>query len=306
MSGSLGTPQNSEGAGLSAADHRRILAALYPNTGVIDGLKVTGGSGLTYHVDPGVGVASRAESDGNRIFYYAGGNTAAVPAGDGGNPRIDVVWIQCDDPTMDSDSVDVHVGTTIGTPAASPVEPVAPAGATRLAAFIVAPGTTSLSSGATLNSDVDYLIPYGGSLGRLAYVRDSSDYSLPRDTKWHNMLKDDFDVPTDRLVRVEWKARATTGVWDANYMNSTTSYYCQLLVDNKPINEIRRPDDIGFCDEIPVGAYWGIGNVSYIVEVPKGHHTAAIRATFNRGGINTPVHFIQSKQLSVFDEGVAK
>ena len=306
MSGSLGTPQNSEGKGLSPSDHRRILAALYPNTGVIDGLKVTGGTGLNYNVDPGVGVVSRGESDGNRVFYYSGGSTSAVPAGDGGNPRIDVIWVQCDDPTMDSDSVDVHVGTTIGTPAASPVEPVAPAGATRLAAFIVAPGTTSLSSGATLNSDVDYLVPYGGSLGRLSYKRDGGNYDLPKDTNWHNLLSDSFTVPTDRLVKVEWKAATSTSVRTASYSDSSSSYYCQILVDNEPINEIVRSDDLGQCDEVDVVPYWRVSDVSYVIKVPAGTHSVVVRGSHNRGGATAVVHFIQSRQISVFDEGVSQ
>lgn len=306
MSGSLGTPQNSGGNGLTAPDHRQILKALYPNPGVIDGLKVTANTGLTYHVAAGVGVSQRSGSDGSRLFYFAGGDTPAVSAGDGSNPRIDSIWVKCDDPTMDADSVSVHVGVTQGTPSSSPVAPSIPAGCTRLADFRVSAGSANLSSGASDAGGTEYVSPYGSGGGILTELSQSNTIKgVWEDNMWHQIASMNFSVYTKRNIQINYNATSSTG--DGNNYTNEGSYYIQVRVDGQIINKIDHGDGVpspGLCDEIFSNRYYWTSQLSYNLKVNPGTHLVAVWVTGNKTDRTYPVD-IFNRYYNVIDLGVA-
>lgn len=233
MSGSLGTVQNSQGVGLTPLDYRMILQATYPNVGVIKGMTVTGGSGLNYNVAAGVGVTSRGDSDGNRLYSYSGGSTEAVAAGDPTFSRIDTVWVKADDPSIDNDSFDVHVGVTQGTPSATPAKPTIPTDCTELRSFTVASGTTVLSSGAAPSGNIVQSVPYGAVQGILhKYVYNTA--GTPKNQK--NLTtagSGKIVLPTKRNIVLNLQVQLSV----SNNVQSSTEggFWIYFRVDGKAI-----------------------------------------------------------------------
>lgn len=300
---SLGTPQNSKGEGLDALTHRQIIKALYPNTGVITGLTVKGQNTLTYHIDPGVGIATRGGADGNRIYYYSGGNTPTVTAADPTNPRIDTIWVKTQDPTKDNDLTDVIVGVTQGTPATNPTAPTIPAETTALASMRM-PAGASTTSGAILVGSQDYAIPYGSSgklLGENVNTLDQIGDSTIR--KWYYENPVTFSVPTDRTVELEYECTFTnnSGDWIAWAVAA-------FQLDGK---------DLPHSGTEWVGEHgvWATHQIKYVVTVTRGTHTVRVRNGKTLGsnpevrpsfkyGLHKEIEY-QGRTLRVWDRGVA-
>lgn len=300
---SLGTPQNSKGEGLDAPTHRQIIKALYPNTGVITGLTVKGQNTLTYHIDPGVGVASRGGADGNRIYYYSGGDTSAISPADAANPRIDTIWIKPQDPTTDNDLIDVTIGVTQGTPATNPTKPNPPAACTALA-YMRLPAGASTTSQAVLVDSQDYAIPYGSGgqlLGENVNTLDQIGDSTSR--KWYYENPVTFTVPTDRTVELEYECTFTndSGEWIAWGVGAF-----QLDGKDLPHSGTEWVGDHGI---------WATHQVKYVVTVTKGTHTVRVRNGKTSGsafvrpsfkyGLHDEIEY-QGRTLRVWDRGVAR
>lgn len=142
----FGVAQTSAGVGTTDTDMRKIIAAQWESTGVIDGLAVTGTTSLYYAVAAGVAVCSKGASDGKTLAYFAGGNTDTVSANSSGNPRIDSVYIYSNDVNQsDADNL-VHIGVVSGTAAAVPTAPTIPTYATLLAEMLVPAGATTTAT----------------------------------------------------------------------------------------------------------------------------------------------------------------
>lgn len=193
----LGIRQDSNGDGVTPLCHRKIIQARWMNAGVISGLSVTGGSGLSYSVSAGCAVVSRADADGCCEAYFEGGSTPAVAAG-GSSPRIDAVWIKANDAEQGDADNHVVVGVTSGTPSSSPQEPQVPAGCLVVALMRMPAGAASTAS-ATLERDADYAIPYGASMGVLARVEEGIDGDVPNDSA-AQFLSARISLPTNRNV----------------------------------------------------------------------------------------------------------
>lgn len=306
MSGSLATNLDADGNGLTALDYRHILQSLYPNTGIVEGGKVTGNSSLTYHVGYTVAIIYRG-SDGTRLVYFSGGDTPAVSAGDASNRRIDVIWLKANDPALDGGSNDVIIGVTQGTPSANPVVPELDSGQLPLMEKLVQPGTTNLSTGSGDNRSYNYAIPYGGSMGRLAYSQVTADYTIQEDNQWHSQCDTRFWVPSDRLVTVEWKACTTVGSGtNASDVNANMgSYYLRIWVDGNVVNEINSAIGVK-ADEVTSFRYDYVATVSYDINVTAGSHTVLAQVYGNKGHWTYPVTFKNGRQIKVMDRGVAR
>jgi len=305
MTTALGVDVDTNGNGVDPLTHRQIIKRHWNNTGIIGGLTVSGRSDLYYAVSAGVAVCSMGSADGYTEAYFAGGKTEnAVSAGDGTYARIDSVYLLANTGTPDNA---VHCGVVQGTPAASPSAPTLPAGALLLQQMLVPAGASKTSS-ASANGSQNYAIPYGGSLGRLAYAKVTGDYTIPEDKQWHSQVSATFRVPTDRLVTVEWKACTTVGTsgTSADDANANMgSYYLQLLVDGNVINEINSAIGVK-ADEITSFRYDYVSTTSYDVNVTAGTHTVLARVYGNKGHWTYPVTFKNGRQIKVMDRGVAQ
>lgn len=284
MSGSLGTGRDSKGTGLTATDHRRILAALYPSGGIVSGLGVTGGGGLSYTVAAGVAVVPRG-SDGTRVAAYDGG-TVAGTAGDSTYPRIDLIALKALDPSLDG-SHTVTVSVIKGTPSASPTAPAVPAGSLTIAQAYVAAGMTSTSTGAAITPGVA-AVPYGATIGRIAHGDNTGTDAQDWSGAWTlQVAASTKNLPTKRLAEFRYTFRASAG--------GDSSMYVRLVIDGAVASD--------GADEVAVGRYYNRQTVTWVVELPAGVHSVGVQASGNTGAPQATWQGLRS--LDVIDLGVA-
>lgn len=220
----LGVMQDGDGNGVDPLTHRRIIMGRWENTGIVSGLSVSGTSSLTYQVSAGNAVLSRGDSDGYTEAYWEGGTTDAVSAGDASRPRVDLVWMRANDAQQGDADNRVHVGVTEGTASASPVAPGCPSGCVELAQMLVPAGATSTAS-ATNNADQNYAVPYGASLGQLAYYRDTTSGDIDSTSRVKTTrCSVSVTVPTDRLVELRMTASVACRGVDPQYCSWYTSF----------------------------------------------------------------------------------
>lgn len=261
MSVAFGVRQ-ANGVGTSDTDIRHMLRYKWANTGVVGGLAVKGTSRLAYHVAEGMAICSKGDGDGYTEAYFPGGDTPEVKANEGGNPRIDVVWITAHDASQgDSDNL-VTLGVTQGTPSASPVEPDIPTYAVRLGAFRMGAGAAT-TSGATATSGVDYAIMSGASLGILMdKTNNENGRTFGYSVEWKNVVSGTIDLPTDRLLSIG--ITLTTGNEDGGYSGSN---YCHLYIDGSLYRAFEYPIQAGRAT-----SYFYVENLT----LGAGRHTVSI------------------------------
>lgn len=297
----LGIMQLSDGTGVSPLAHRKTIQARWNNPGVIYGLEVTGGTGLTYHVSPGCAVVCRAVSDGYSEAYWEGGDTAAVSPGDPSRPRIDLVWIRANDPQQGDvgeggePTNSVEVGVASGTPAATPAAPACPAGCMPVAQMLVPAAATSTAS-ATLADDGERAIPYGASLGLLVDAVDTSNAEM---TKNYTAAAGSFSLPTDRYLA--FKVTVTMASIDGVWSDGDGSVYCRIYIDGELVDarELRlRGGDTAISN------YY-----EKIVLVASGSHRANLNIDLGVGTRNRRYYekdLWAGQVLQVFDMGAVR
>ncbi|WP_288266296.1 hypothetical protein [uncultured Bifidobacterium sp.] len=277
MTTALGVQPDSNGNGVTPEVHRQIIAAQWQNTGVIDGLGVTGRSDLRYNVAAGVAVCSKGAADGKTLAYWPGGQTAAVAAGDASNPRVDAIWITAHNPKIGDADNQVVVGVTQGTPAANPVAPPIPAGCTPIMAMRV-PANATATSSATKIWTTYYALPYGASLGKLGENWDRRDMTGDKTVKKYYFEQPiTFTLPTDRMVELQFKVNlssATATSWDDT--THRTEWAVGFQIDDNDL-------DHSCANFVSFGA-WETHETSYITAVSAGTHTARLRTWLQNGG----------------------
>lgn len=275
MTTALGVSCDDDGNGVTPLTHRHIIGGFFQNTGIMDGLAVSGKSDLTYQVAAGVAVCSRGASDGKMLAYWPGGATTAVAAGDPSNPRIDVVWIRAlNKPEYAADADNqVHVGVTQGVPAASPVKPTIPTDATEICRMLLPAGATATNA-ATMMGDASYALPYGATLGVLAENWDRRSFAWTADKGVVvREQKVTFTVPTDRLVRFCYKCNFSASAPTAT---SVSEWAMQFYLDGRVL-------DHSATNFVSHSTSWTTHETSYVAVVPAGTHTAEIGGWFGYG-----------------------
>ena len=273
---------NSGTDGTTAQDFRLMLGALYQNAGIISGLKVTGGSSMAYTVASGVAVCTRGASDGKTLAYWPGGSVATT-ANSGGSPRIDSIYLIAHDLSHGDADNAVAVGVAQGTPAASPVAPALPTGATKLADMRVPAGATT-TAGASSAASVDYAIPYGstlGILGETSTTANAAGDSRPDVTYEQESVS--FYLPTDRVVDI---------TYSACFSSSSGSEWCSwgiwaFLVDGKALSGTT-------AEWLARDGVWETHSYSRKVELSAGNHTVTVRNglfSHSAGGVGPVFHY---------------
>lgn len=214
--------------GTTAADLRKMIAYKWASTGIVGGLKVTGRSNLAYNVAAGMAICSKGASDGCTEAYWPGGQTPAVSANSGSNPRLDAIWVTSHDKTQgDSDNL-VTVGVTQGTPAATPEPPTIPADATLLALMQMPAGATKTSAASAYSVGAG-AIPYGSSLGVLVDSVDKANRSVLPASEYV-YAQGTFTLPTRRQIDIKqtYTWRCTAG--------ADGSAYTSVFVDGAQVS----------------------------------------------------------------------
>jgi hypothetical protein len=283
-----------ESLGRLPRDERRVIAAQFPNTGVLNTPTIaTSASALTYTVGSNVVVASRGVSDGSTIFPVD--EATVTIAATAGNPRIDVIYAyQHDYEQGDADNKSGY-GVVQGTASASPTEPDVPANTQRVAAMRL-PANASTTTGATQVNGVIFAIPYSGGLGVLKEVRDTAT-DFGGDITVGSIS---FYLPTDRQVRFEMVTTAVAVLANVGTPLSSGSLYQRLSIDGVVVRELER-------------GLTGTANTELYAELftlSAGQHTASMRLLdgttgwkryYGPGTAGRP-----GQLLRAIDEGVAR
>ncbi|KFI66548.1 hypothetical protein [Bifidobacterium magnum] len=306
----LGVSPDLNDNGVTPLTHRQVLAAMYPSTGIMTGLAVTGRNDLTYNVSAGVAVTSIGVADGNTISYWEGGVTPKVDAGDPTNPRIDAVWVRAHNLIEHNDADNfVVVGVTQGTASANPVAPTIPAGALLLGTRRMPANATNTSSATAVENGV-YAVPHGASLGMLG------EYWWQADLVGADTLKKDYyempvtiTVPTKRLVRL--RMVASLSAYNTNWgdQSKRTEWAFCFQLDGRDI-------DHSGANFIAQGS-WETKEHEFIAECPAGTHTFRLRA-WRQNGERPWFHYSDDqsvtggtgdlwvgRRFTIYDAGVA-
>lgn len=296
--------------GVSPLTHRRIIDAQWSSTGVLTGLDAAGRTDMRYNVSAGVAVVARDDgADGCTIAYWAGGQTPEVKPGDPSNPRVDSIWVKANNPEHGDTDNQVVIGVTSGVASANPVAPDVTSGGLVIGTRLVPAGATSTSS-TTQFWPQRHAIPYGASLGRLAYnVR---NYEGPANVSdagkdyYENSVQ--FYVPTRRLVEFRFSAIAASCRHDdpSKPTESATDmacWYVGVQLDGKDVP--------GGGGQFQVSRAWEPVQLNVLAVVDEGVHTARTRNHRVQWGEN--VYFIchtdssqtyPGRTLEVWDRGV--
>ena len=304
MSTALGVAPDSEGQGCDALTHRRVIAAQWDNPGVISGLVVSGRQDLRYGVSPGVAACSMGDADGMSLAWWDGGGDPAtenaVDAGDSAYPRIDAVYIVSYTGQPDNR---VHVRVAQGTPSASPAAPQVEAGGLVIGYRQLPAGAMSTAS-AMEYGDVDYAMPAGALMGRLAesWSRQSGQGGgSANDGTAYYERKVGFYLPTDREVEFRF---------DDNFSaadNVSAEQGVAFMVDDKALE--------GSSAILAAkGTTWTTHQHTFIATVRRGDHTACVMKWWAAG--SAPVYHYGNnhkgfpsyigQRFQLFDRGVAR
>lgn len=240
-------------------DERRVIAAQFPNTGVINTPVITtSASALTYKVGANVVVASRGASDGSTIFPVD--EATLTVAATSGNPRIDVIYAyQHDYEQGDADNQSGY-GVVQGIASASPTEPAVPANTQRVAAMRL-PANASTTTGATQVNGVVYAIPYGGSLGVFPRQIDTRNGALPAGPETWGYTT--VSLPTDRALDLRvYLTLSGTGVTLIDFMIDGQLYSSRKLT---------------------LTSNWQTLEMTTVAELEAGTHVLSVRRTQQTG-----------------------
>ena len=258
---------------------RLALAAIFPQSGILSGLGVSGSSSLAYSVAQGVAVCTRGAGDGSTLATVAAGSTPAVAANGTGYPRIDAVWVAAYDRDQGDPDNHVTLGVTQGTAAASPARPSVPTYATVLAYMRLPAGATTTAQ-ATVEARGRDAVAAGATMGQLGYMRDTYDGTLRGD--YNSTMHTDYSVtvtvPTTRLVEMRWAAALSGG--------ESSDCIVAMSVDGAKVMQ--------FFVTPPSGGRWDYKEVRHVVRLAAGTHTLAFESGQYWGG-DVQVHASDAK-----------
>lgn len=312
MTTALGIRPDAKSQGVSPQVHRHIISAQWASDGIIQGLTVTGGTGLTYTVSAGTALIQPDGQKGEAVLaYWPGGATPAVAAGNAGLSRYDVIWLRAHDLDKGDADNQVVLGVTQGTPAADPDVPLdqVPSDVVRLAAMLVPAGMTQTKSCSTDGAE-RYAMPYGASKGLIA--RNVRNYEGPANMgdggKDYFEQDTSFYLPTDRLVELRYTATAAACRHDnpkkpTEDATQMACWYVGFQVDGQDVS--------GGGGQFQVSRAWQQVHLNALVELQAGWHTVRTRNHRVTWGEN--VYFIchsdgkenyLGRTLEVWDRGV--
>lgn len=203
----FGVDRTSSSSGTNSSDIRKIQGGLY-SPGIISGCTVTTSPGsMSYTIN--AGVVAIAPTSGEIILAPV--ETTVISSGTASS-RTDIIYVRQNYPTdpapNNNSNIVVGVATSL------------PTRALEIARFNISSGQTNTNQ-AVRTGNINYSIPYGGSLGILHYWQNTynGQLSIPLLREGHGT----FDLPTDRRVRIIMRAVLSA----ANAGGFDNSKYCE-------------------------------------------------------------------------------
>ena len=289
--------RNSGADGTTPLALRKALGALFPNSGILSGLGVSGSPSLAYSVAAGVAVCSKGSGDGSTLAAVAAGSTPTVAANGTGFPRIDAVWVTSHD--RDQGDADNHValGVTQGAPAASPARPAVPSYATVLAYMRLPAGATTTAQ-ATVEARGDAATASGGTLGLLGEAALNAGRDVSTGGSWSDFytVAVTVTVPSRHVVRVDYRATLVTPGGSTGW----TRVRPYLTVDGAEVAGSRRKWPAWAGPELTHSS-------SCATELAAGTHAVELHLAYDGGdwGLSIVDGGTGGAALSVWDEGAA-
>lgn len=200
-------------SGTTSADVRKVWGGLY-TPGIISGCQITrSATAMQYTVSSGVAAIPGATGE----IYMAPVNqtTVTVAPAPGTGTRVDVIYAVQRIPSSGDSNVAVSA-VSFDTESAVSL----PANALELDRYQTSAGQISTNASVRLG-DSTYSIPYGGTLGTLAYYNNT--YNGPLSV---NLLREGyrtFDLPSDRRVRFQYSVVLSA----ADAYGFDNSKYCE-------------------------------------------------------------------------------
>lgn len=188
MTSGLGVDPTKNGSvvtsGTTSQDIQQIFGGLYTPGLVSGGSVTTNPSAMTYTVASGVAIVQMAA--GLNVPIPIPAQTVSAPNVPVGGSRTDIVYAQQRTPAIDGDSnVIVNVATVL------------PPRSVALKSFTQPAGANNSAAGAVTGS-VNYVIPYGATLGRLWYYQHKISGNLPY--TYTRVGTATIYLPTDRMI----------------------------------------------------------------------------------------------------------
>lgn len=176
----LGLAPTTDGTGLSPEDHQRVIWSLFRSQAalIVRGGEVTGTSGMSYKVAPGVVYVPTGED--RAVLVPFEGTTVATTAAPSTGSRVDFI----------------HAGLD----GAAKVGPSVPPGSALLGKRTITAGMTATSAAADSRLDRRYAMLFGASMGRLGRWIDSSGWRAVWPTTPRTVYSLAVNLSSDRLL----------------------------------------------------------------------------------------------------------
>jgi hypothetical protein len=273
-------------SGMTSDDMQSIWGGLY-SPGLVSGGAVTlSPSGLTYTVS--AGVAAVPISSGKVVL-------APIPAGivtvsSPGTSRTDLIYAQQHFPSLDGDAqMTLGAGTTL------------PPRAVLLDSYTLGANALNTASGIR-TGDINYSIPYGGSLGVLAENISTYNGTIAEINTSIYYLNGSFTLPTDRRLRFQFTVSCSSADGDDGVRGTWVEPQFAPQLDNV---------DLVVWSFRAIGS-WTTQTFTYdtINTVPAGQHTVRMRRQiYSPTGRQAALHYGGGQVGATFtveDLGVAR
>lgn len=199
--------------GTTTEEMQRMIAADYRTSGIVDGCKVSGTSGMSYSISAGAVIIDTGADMAIKVAVNP--QTVPTTAAPATGSRTDTIYVHQEFPTAEDPTADSYVAVTSGT---------VPANSIVIDRRNVTAGTTATTATTSVHNR-KFALPIGGSLGRLHSFTDTNE-SPHSETAKLTRGAGRFYVPTDRDV--EFNMVSTVSMSDANGFTPDQYWFASL------------------------------------------------------------------------------
>lgn len=288
MATAFGIANDPQGNGTTPDDLQAIIAAQYPEAGILSGCEVTGTSGMQYKISAGAVVAHLAPN--RAVFVPVTAQTINTQPAPNTGIRQDYIYVK-----QNTLAVDGNINATVG------VGPSVPAGAVMLSQRPIPAGLQATTAAPEAGNPV-YSRPVGGSLGILH--RNYHEDPVVRDKGSFRRGAGTFYVPTDRNIDIRISstvANGQPGKWESASTSDQGVVRYDVYLDDQLIF-CREREFNNVFDTRDVARVWtvkpGLHRIHYVVSHIWGYRYWRVRGGTERR--------YAGDQFTIVDMGVAK
>nr|DAL06918.1 MAG TPA: hypothetical protein [Caudoviricetes sp.] len=260
MSVGFGMAPDAQGNGTTPDDLQAVLAAQYPEPGIISGCTVSTRSSMEYVIAPGAVVVHIAPS--RAVLVPVVGQTITTRPAPATGARTDYVYVeQQTQPVNGSISARVAVGTQV------------PDNAVVISKREIKAGMTGTNA-APETANVTFARPIGGTLGVLFSHKTETDTVHDKTDGVITRGKGMFFLPTDRALDIRLTSSISSVAANVAKGTLSTSAASSSPSDRGSVNyDIYIDNKLVLRRERVFTNVWDTVDYSDVVVLPKGSHT---------------------------------